>query len=82
MPLYLTLGDLERKRSRYNSCQTLICRIGLVSQHILILSTDRKSCIGNPVARSDLTVDDFKRSRSRLAMIDVTLLSPLLGNVE
>ncbi len=64
-PSHLILSDLERSLSRSFKFRSLIPRKGAQLGPMLLLNSNRKSCIGSSMALSNLTLSDLERSKSR-----------------
>ncbi len=57
-PLDLTLGDLERSKSRSPRFQSLISRYGAKLGHMILLTINRKAYMENPHAQV-IEVENF-----------------------
>ena len=64
-PLYLTLSDLERSKSRSLTFRRLISSKGAMLGPMLLLNINGKPYMGSPMVSSHLTLSDLERSKSR-----------------
>ena len=62
---HLTLSDLERSKSGSRRFQSPIPRKGAQLGRKLLLTTNRKLCIGSSMTPSHFTLSDLERSKSR-----------------
>ena len=64
-PLDLSLGDLERSKSRSPRFQSFISRNGAMLGPMLLLTINRKSYMVSPMTPWHLNLNDLERSKSR-----------------
>ena len=68
-PSLLTLGDLERSKSRSLRFQSLISRKAAELGLVLLLAINRKPYMATPMTPSVLTLSDLERSKSKVTQI-------------
>ena len=73
----LTLGDLERSKSRSLGFQNLVSRKGAELGPMLLLPMNRKQYMVSPMTPSLLTLSNIERSKSRSARFSA--VGPLNG---